>query len=344
VIFFNYNIRFFVIIQLFFLRVWNGLMQNGANNTPVKFVEVEEAYVGQRIDNFLMTYLKTLPKTRLYRLLRKGEVRVNKKRIEPSYRLQAGDLIRLPPMQLDAKPALSATPSARLVTLLKESILYEDDGLLIINKPAGIPVHGGTNVSLGVIEALRIIYPMLKHLELAHRLDRDTSGCLIVAKKRGILKEIHELMRSGQVHKVYFALTKGQWKPEELRVEVSLLKNHLSSGERIVRVDKEGKPSLTVFAPVESFKKAMLVEATLHTGRTHQIRVHARYRSHPIAGDDKYGDKEFNKLLREQGFRRMFLHAHLLEFTIPSRAEKISVTAPMDDELQDCLTQLRKLG
>jgi 23S rRNA pseudouridine955/2504/2580 synthase len=277
-------------------------------------------------------------------LLRKGEVRVNKKRIEPSYRLQAGDLIRLPPMQLEAKPALSSTPSARLIALLRDSILYEDDGLLIINKPAGIPVHGGTNVSLGVIEALRIIYPTLKHLELAHRLDRDTSGCLILAKKRGVLKELHDLMRSGQVHKVYYALTKGQWRPEELRVEVPLLKNHLSSGERVVRVDKEGKPSLTVFAAAESFKTTMLVEATLHTGRTHQIRVHARYRSHPIAGDDKYGDKEFNKTLREQGFKRMFLHAHLIEFTLPSSGEAISVRAPLDEELQHCLDQLRKWG
>ncbi|MES2217054.1 MAG: RluA family pseudouridine synthase [Pseudomonadota bacterium] len=308
-----------------------------ASLTPVKFVTIDEAYAEQRIDNFLMNYLKTLPKTRLYRLLRKGEIRVNKKRIAPSYRLQAGDLIRLPPMQLDPKPALAATPSARLVALLRDSILYEDNDLLIINKPAGIPVHGGTNVSLGVIEALRIIYPTLKHLELAHRLDRDTSGCLVLAKKRSILKELHELMRSGQVHKVYYALTKGQWRPEELRVDVALLKNHLSSGERVVRVDKEGKASLTVFAPVKSFKDAMLVDATLHTGRTHQIRVHARYRSHPIAGDDKYGDKEFNKLMRERGLKRMFLHARLIEFTLPSTSKRISVAAPLDADLLEVI-------
>jgi 23S rRNA pseudouridine955/2504/2580 synthase len=309
--------------------------------TPVKFVTIDEAYAEQRIDNFLMTYLKTLPKTRLYRLLRKGEIRVNKKRIDPGYRLQAGDLIRLPPMQLEAKPALTATPSARLVALLRESILYEDSDLLIINKPAGIPVHGGTNVSLGVIEALRIIYPTLKHLELAHRLDRDTSGCLVLAKKRGVLKELHELMRSGQVHKVYYALTKGQWRPDELRVEVALLKNHLSSGERVVRVDKDGKASLTVFAPVESFKDAMLVDATLHTGRTHQIRVHARYRSHPVAGDEKYGDKEFNKLMRERGLKRMFLHSRLIEFTVGAEGKRISVEAPLDDDLLGVLAKLK---
>jgi 23S rRNA pseudouridine955/2504/2580 synthase len=309
-------------------------------NTPVKFVTIDEAYAGQRIDNYLLTYLKTLPKTRLYRLLRKGEVRVNKKRIDPSYRLQDGDIIRLPPMQLEDKPALAATPSARLIALLQQSILYEDAGLMIINKPAGIPVHGGTNVSLGVIEAMRIIYPKLPHLELAHRLDRDTSGCLVLAKKRGVLKELHELMRSGKVHKVYYALTKGHWRPDEMRVDVPLLKNHLTSGERIVRADKEGKPSLTVFEPVKDFEKAMLVAATLHTGRTHQIRVHARYRGHPIAGDEKYGDKDFNKFFREWGFKRMFLHAHLIEFTVPSNGQPISVNAPLDSELTDCLARL----
>jgi 23S rRNA pseudouridine955/2504/2580 synthase len=213
--------------------------------------------------------------------------------------------------------------------------------MMIINKPAGIPVHGGTNVSLGVIEALRIIYPELKHLELAHRLDRDTSGCLVLAKKRGILKEMHDLMRSGAVHKVYYALTRGQWREDEMRVDVPLLKNHLSSGERVVRVDKEGKPSLTVFACVEGFKNASLVDATLHTGRTHQIRVHARYRSHQIAGDDKYGDKEFNKYMREIGLKRMFLHSRLIEFTVPSSGERISVEAPLDDELLGVLGRLR---
>jgi 23S rRNA pseudouridine955/2504/2580 synthase len=309
-------------------------------NTPVKFLTIDEEYAGQRIDNFLLTYLKNLPKTRIYRLLRKGEVRVNKKRIAPSYRLQAGDQIRLPPMQLDEKPFVDTTPNSWFVKLLQERILYEDKGLMIINKPAGIPVHGGSKINMGVIETLRTMYPKLPHLELAHRLDLDTSGCLVVAKKRSVLKEMHELMRSGQVHKVYYALTKGLWKKTELHVDVPLRKNHLSSGERIVKVDQEGKPSQTTFAPVQCFSNAMLVDATLHTGRTHQIRVHARYRSHPLAGDEKYGDKEFNKTMRQLGLKRLFLHARLLEFTLPSTGELIRVEAPLDDDLKDCLGKL----
>lgn len=309
-------------------------------NTPVKYLDIEDEYAGQRIDNFLLTHLKNLPKTRIYRLLRKGEVRVNKKRITPSYRLQPGDQIRLPPMQLDEKVVVEHIPSNWFVTLLQERILYEDTGLMIINKPAGIPVHGGTKVSMGVIETLRTMYPTMRHLELAHRLDRDTSGCLVIAKKRSVLKEMHDLMRNGQVHKVYYALTKGKWTRPELDVDVPLRKNHLSSGERIVKVDREGKPSHTTFAPVQTFNGAMLVEATLHTGRTHQIRVHARYRSHPLAGDEKYGDKDFNKEMRQLGLKRLFLHAHLLEFTLPSTGEKIRVSAPLDEDLQDCLNKL----
>lgn len=208
--------------------------------TKVQFVKVEAEYEGQRIDNFLITRLKGLPKSRVYRILRKGEVRVNKKRAQPSYRLQEGDEIRIPPMQLDDKPT-PVTPSKNLTELLKQRIIHEDKNLLIINKPSGIAVHGGTGVGIGVIEVLRTLYPKLPHLELVHRLDMDTSGCLILAKKRSILKELHEMLREGKVHKVYQALTMGHWKPNELRVEASLKKNFLSSGERIVRVDDEGK-------------------------------------------------------------------------------------------------------
>ncbi|MDR3492947.1 MAG: 23S rRNA pseudouridine(955/2504/2580) synthase RluC [Gammaproteobacteria bacterium] len=307
--------------------------------TPVQYITIEEGYADQRIDNFLVTRLKSLPKTRIYRLLRKGEVRVNKKRTQPSYRLQLGDVIRLPPMHLEEK-VVAAPPGKRSVAMLTDRILYEDKNLLIINKPSGIPVHGGTGVQVGVVETLRAMYPKLPQLELVHRLDADTSGCLILAKKRSTLREIHGLLRTGQVHKVYLALTKGHWSPSELRVEAALRKNHLSSGERIVKVDQEGKPSLTVFEPIQSYQGAMLVEATLHTGRTHQIRVHARYRSHPIAGDEKYGDKEFNKKLREIGLKRLFLHSHLIEFTIPSTGQHVKVTAPLDPELKKCLDKL----
>ena len=181
------------------------------------------------------------------------------------------------------------------------------------------------------------MFPKLPHLELAHRLDSDTSGCLILAKKRSILKELHSLLREGAVSKIYWALTQGHWKTSELRVDVSLRKNQLSGGERIVRVDKTGKTSLTVFRPLETYADCMLVEATLHTGRTHQIRVHAQYRHHPIAGDEKYGDRDFNKLMRERGLKRLFLHAKHVEFTLPSTGERISVIAPLDQELEACL-------
>jgi 23S rRNA pseudouridine955/2504/2580 synthase len=303
---------------------------------PVQYITIEADYAGQRIDNFLMTRLKGLPKTRVYRILRKGEVRVNKKRIQPSYRLQAGDEVRIPPMHLDEK-AVPTMASKRSVALLEDRILYEDKGLLIINKPSGIPVHGGTGVSMGVIEIMRTMYPKLPQLELAHRLDAETSGCLIIAKKRSVLRELHELLRNGEVHKVYLALTKGQWITPELRVDVPLRKNHLSSGERIVRVDPEGKESLTVFKPVEIYGNGMLVLATLHTGRTHQIRVHAQYRKHPIACDEKYGDKEFNKQMRQFGLKRLFLHSHIIAFTLPSTGERIEITAPLDNDLQACL-------
>jgi 23S rRNA pseudouridine955/2504/2580 synthase len=280
-----------------------------------------------------------MPKTRVYRLLRKGEVRVNKKRIQPGYRLQDGDQVRLPPLYLDDRPVLP-TPSRSVVELLSERIIYEDNQLMIIDKPSGIPVHGGSQISLGVIEILRNMYPKLEHLELAHRIDADTSGCLILAKKRSTLKELHQLLREGKVHKVYLALTKGHWTPPELRVEASLKKNFLTSGERIVRVDNEGKPSLTVFEPIKKYGDAMLVKATLHTGRTHQIRVHARHRSHPLAGDEKYGDRDFNKKIREFGVKRLFLHSHLIEFTLPSSGQTIKVIAPLAQELQESLDKI----
>ena len=308
-------------------------------SSSVTYITIEPDYADQRIDNFLITKLKGLPKTRIYRILRKGEVRVNKKRIDPNYRLKAGDLVRIPPVQLEDRPS-PEMPGRSLMKLLSERILYEDNYLLIINKPSGIPVHGGSKVKIGVIEALRSMYPKLPHLELAHRLDADTSGCLVMAKKRGVLKELHELLREGKMQKIYLALTMGHWQSQELRVDVPLEKNHLSSGERIVRVSREGKASLTVFNPLETFKNAMLVEVHLYTGRTHQIRVHGQYHHHPVAGDEKYGDREFNKKMREYGVKRLFLHAHTIEFFLPSIEKKIKITAPMDADLEGCLRNL----
>src|SRR3990167_190992 len=304
------------------------------------YLTIEADFVNQRLDNFLITKLKNMPKTRIYRILRKGEVRVNKKRVQPSYRLQVGDRVRIPPMHLSEKTS-AAKPSQSLMTLLATRILYEDNYLLILNKPSGVPVHGGSQVKIGVIEALRCMYPKLPHLELAHRLDSDTSGCLILAKKRSILKELHELLRLGKMRKIYMALTQGHWKPSELRVEVALQKSYLQGGERIVKVDSQGKTALTVFKPIETLTGAMLVEATLHTGRTHQIRVHAKYRRHPIAGDEKYGDKEFNKKMRQHGLGRLFLHAKSIGFVLPSIGQTVKLTAPLDDDLAVCLRLIR---
>jgi 23S rRNA pseudouridine955/2504/2580 synthase len=338
--FFNHKFGIFGIIAYFLYDQRKTSMQK-ILATPVQLISIEEDYAGQRIDNYLVTRLKSMPKTRIYRILRKGEVRVNKKRVKPCYRLLAGDVVRLPPMYLEEKPNYEG-PSRRAVSLLSDRILYEDNGLMIINKPSGIPVHGGSQVSMGVIETMRAMYPQLVHLELAHRLDADTSGCLILAKKRSVLKELHELLRAGEVHKVYLTLTKGHWTPPEMRVEASLQKNYLSNGERIVKVDKDGKKCLTVFAPVQGYPGAMLVEAVLHTGRTHQIRVHARHRSHPIAGDEKYGERDFNKEMRQFGLKRLFLHSHKIEFTLPSTGQQIRVCATLDEDLQFCLDKMKE--
>lgn len=308
-------------------------------NSKVTYVTIDPDFAEQRIDNYLVTKLKGVPKTHIYRILRKGEVRVNKKRIQPSYRLQAGDQIRIPPVELDL-PTSPAKVSPKLHQLLEKRILFEDKSLLIINKPPGIPVHGGSQVKLGIVEALRQLYPNLTQLELAHRLDSDTSGCLIFAKKRSILREIHELLRNGEVNKLYLALTKGHWKSCELKVDAPLHKNYLSGGERIVKVQKEGKSALTVFKIIDSFSDSTLVEATLFTGRTHQIRVHAQYRGHPIAGDEKYGDKEFNKKMKGLGVKRLFLHAHSIEFTLPSNGQAVKVSCPLDRDLYETIEKL----
>lgn len=309
------------------------------SKTDVQYITIAPDFAEQRIDNFLVTRLKGVPKAHIYRILRKGEVRVNKKRIKQTYRLQAGDQVRIPPLHLDDDNTV-VTPSEQLMAFLATRILYEDNNLLIMNKPSGIPVHGGSGVKLGMVEALRAMYPKLTQLELVHRLDRDTSGCLILAKKRSVLRELHELLREGHVRKIYKTLTKGHWKPSALRVEASLRKNNLSSGERIVRVNDEGKPSVTIFKSLIRYQYATLMEALLETGRTHQIRVHAQFRGHQVAGDEKYGDKEFNKRMRQLGLKRLFLHAYLIEFTLPSTGQHIQITAPLDDDLQACLKAL----
>jgi 23S rRNA pseudouridine955/2504/2580 synthase len=309
--------------------------------TDVRFVTVTSEEESQRIDNFLINIFKNMPKTRVYRLLRKGEVRVNKKRVDAFYRLLKGDVVRLPPVYLEdqRKPI---PPSRTTTIMLEDRILYEDEHFLIINKPAGMSVHAGSTVRVGVIEALRHMYPKLPNLELAHRLDSETSGCLILAKKKKILREMHGLLREGQVTKIYWALTQGKWKDSELRVEVPLYKDYQDGGKHVVEVDKDGKSALTVFRPLKILDQAALMEVRLYTGRTHQIRVHAQHQGHPIAGDDRYGDPEFNKRAKKLGLRRMFLHARSVDFILPSLNQRITVEAPLDNELEAAIESFEK--
>ncbi len=304
-------------------------------------VEVDEGSSGQRIDNFLQKQLKGVPKTRIYRILRKGEVRVNKKRIKPDYRLNMGDVVRIPPVRVSDKPQ-PARPADRVLQQLNDSILYEDEGLLVLNKPSGLAVHGGSGLAYGVIEGLRALRPEARFLELAHRLDRDTSGCLVIAKKRSVLRAFHTLLREGGMDKVYFALLKGRWRGGGKRIDAPLRKNELKSGERVVRVSKDGKPSLSIFTPVTIYKDCSLMRVKLITGRTHQVRVHAQYSGHPIAGDDKYGDDDFNRMMAGRGLKRLFLHAAELHFTLPEHGT-VHVEAPLDDNLQNLLSNLEEL-
>jgi 23S rRNA pseudouridine955/2504/2580 synthase len=303
-------------------------------------VSIDEHTAGQRIDNFLLKHLKGVPKSRIYRSLRQGEVRVNGGRIAADYRLAADDIVRIPPLRC-SEQAVSGAPPPDLGRRLESSILWEDDGLLILNKPSGMAVHGGSGINFGVIEMLRHLRPQARFLELVHRLDRDTSGCLMIAKKRSTLREIHQLLQNHEVTKIYLALVQGAWDKKDHTVSATLLKNQLRSGERMVHVSEQGKPAVTLFKPLEYFAAATLVEATLKTGRTHQIRVHATHAGHPLAGDEKYGDKDFNKLLNKSGCKRLFLHAYKLSFTLPSSDKLITVTAALPAELEKVLERLR---
>lgn len=310
------------------------------NKSQAFSIVVGENQVGQRIDNFLTTKLKGLPRSLIYRILRSGEVRVNKKRVKPGYRLQEGDVLRIPPLQL-APERSPVKLDHRVQKSLLKRILYEDNNLFIINKPSGIAVHGGSGLSYGVIETLRQAWPQQRYLELVHRLDKETSGCLLIAKKPSYLKELHVLLRNGKVHKSYLALVQGHWDNAVKRVDVPLQKNQLRSGERIVTATSEGKASVTLFHIVQRFESTTLVEAKPQTGRTHQIRVHASYSGHPIVGDEKYcGDKAFNKFMRERGCKRLFLHASKISFTDPHSGQTISAEAELDLDLTTCLKQL----
>ena len=303
------------------------------SDAKVQYLTVDENAEGQRIDNFLMARLKGVPKSWVYRVLRKGEVRVNKGRAKPTRKLEIGDEVRVPPVRRSDDKAL--TPGTGMQQAITDNILYEDDLLLIVNKPSGMAVHGGSGVSHGVIEALRAARPDAKFLELAHRLDRDTSGCLMLAKKRSSLKELQRLQVTNQVDKRYQALLDGRWRKGKQTVDVPLQKNTLKSGERMVRVDPEGKKAITHFTVLQHFSSSTLVEAKLETGRTHQIRVHAQYAGTPIVGDNKYETPEALAYWNEQGAKRLFLHAWRLTF--PWEGKRFQIEAPLPAELQSVL-------
>lgn len=310
-------------------------------SNSVQFFTISEDEAGQRLDNFLLAKLKGVPKSLIYRIVRKGEVRVNKGRIKPDYKLQADDSVRIPPVRVAQKDDAPISTKLTKVAELEQQILYEDDVLLVINKPSGIAVHGGSGLSFGVIEALRALRPDARFLELVHRIDRDTSGILLVAKKRSALRNLHEQLREKTVQKQYLALVRGQWQSHTKAIKAPLLKNELASGERIVRVSEEGKPSETRFSIEERYALATLIKASPITGRTHQIRVHTQFAGHPIALDDKYGDREFDQKMQPLGLHRLFLHAYAIRFTHPKTEEEMLITAPLDNTLKGVLAKLR---
>ncbi len=306
----------------------------------MRHVEVSAEEHGQRLDKTLARLLPGVPRSHLFRLIRRGEVRVNGRRAGPEQRLASGDRLRLPPVREATADQPRSAPAA-LQERVERCIIHADERLLVLDKPSGIAVHGGSGLAFGIIEALRASRPR-EELELAHRLDRDTSGILLVARRRSALRTLHALLREGQVRKSYLALVAGQWQSPRRQVDAPLRTDVRVGGERTVRVDpRSGKQALTEFRLLEHYgRRASLLEATLHTGRTHQIRVHAAHSGHPIAGDDKYGDAGFNKQLSELGLARMFLHAHSCSFIWPDSGMEQSFSAPLPAPLRAVLDQL----
>lgn len=316
-------------------------MNSSPISPSVQWIEVDSEHAGQRIDNFLFTRLKGVPKSHVYRILRTGEVRRNGGRVRAQDRLDSGDVVRVPPIRVAEREHVEL-PLNLIRGRIEPRILYEDDDLLVLNKPSGMAVHGGSGLSYGVIEALRELRPQARSLELVHRLDRETSGCLLIAKKRSALKSLHEQFRDDDVNKVYVALLAGQWAKTRLMVDAPLKKNVLQSGERMVRVARDGKSAMTEFKRLARYAEATLVEARPITGRTHQIRVHALHMGHALAGDERYGDEATNRRFRQSGLKRLFLHAAHTTFRHPRTGVAVKVEAPLDSELADFLKDLPK--
>jgi 23S rRNA pseudouridine955/2504/2580 synthase len=305
----------------------------------VQLLEVDAERAGQRLDQFLIKLLPTVPRSRIYRIVRRGEVRVNGGRAAPELRLRQNDKVRVPPIRVEPGADAPRKPSHSALERIQSAIVSEDERVIVLDKPSGIAVHGGSGLSYGVIEALRALRPE-ETLELVHRLDRDTSGCLLVARKRSALRTLHELLREGRFEKRYLTLVKGPWDLGHKRVDVPLRTDTRVGGERTVRASPGGKTAVSEFRPVQFFgPRATLLEVAIHTGRTHQIRVHAAYAGHPVAGDEKYGDEEFNEAMRTLGLTRMFLHAHSVSFDWP-QGTTFSASAPLPAELKAVLDRL----
>jgi 23S rRNA pseudouridine955/2504/2580 synthase len=336
--------RIFILIK----PLAKNRLKTSPGNSPVlpaqvRLATIDEDEAGQRIDNYLLRELKGVPKSHIYRILRSGEVRVNSGRIDATYRLGAGDVVRIPPVRVAAKSE-PARLKSQDVQSLKPWILHEDEALIILAKPAGLAVHGGSGISLGVIELLRREYSHLKFLELAHRLDRETSGILLVAKRRSALLKLHEALRVGGMEKHYLALAEGEWQGGRRSVKVALRKYLNDEGERRVSVDEaDGQAAHSIFMPVTRFVGATLLDAQIKTGRTHQIRVHLAHVGHPIRGDDKYGPDGAGKRKMPAGLHRMFLHAHRLIFNHPLSDERLEIHCPLPDDLQRYLASLKPL-
>ncbi len=318
-------------------------MEKAGSSAPgqVRWLEVAAGEAGQRVDNYLMRQLKGVPRSLIYRILRRGEVRVNRGRVRPTYRVQTGDQVRIPPLRVAAgreTPRVAAALGARLAG----RVLYEDDRLLVLDKPAGMAVHGGSGIGAGVIEALRALRPHAPFLELVHRLDRATSGCLLVAKDRDSLRSLHARLRAGELGKAYLALLRGPCHRVRPAVTAALERNRLRGGERLAQVDPAGKAARTLFKPLTDYRWCCLVEARPLTGRTHQIRVHAAHMGMPLAGDDRYGDRAFNERLRPLGLRRLFLHAHRVSIPDWHQGDSLELSAPLAEELRAVLVRLEE--
>ena len=314
-------------------------MSDKEGSSGVRLVTIDGNFSGQRLDNYLIREFKGVPKTRLYRALRKGEIRVNKGRVKPDHRLVTGDIVRIPPLRTPA-PSDPPTIPRYWAEQLAQRVVYEDGSLLVVDKPSGLAVHGGSGLNFGMIECLRQTRPEDRYLELVHRLDRDTSGLIMVARRPAMLREIHRLLREDKVDKRYLALVAGKWPRSLKRVEAPLQKNVLQSGERMVRVAKEGKRSITEFAVVERFERATLVEAKPITGRTHQIRVHAQHAGFPLLGDSKYSNERGEALCGQLGLKRLFLHAWQLRLRLPD-VGRLELRAELDENLEEILIKLR---